>query len=51
VWPDLATTTAARDRVRSICLHARKIRKVLTTTASDELETRRRGLVMTQGRS
>ena len=36
VWLGPAATTAARDGVRSICLHATKIRKVLTTTASDE---------------
>jgi hypothetical protein len=32
----LAATTVARDGARSIYLHAMKIRKVLTATASDE---------------
>jgi hypothetical protein len=36
VWPGLAATTAARDGARFIYLHATKIRKVLTATASDE---------------
>jgi hypothetical protein len=35
VWPGLAATMAARDGARSICLHATKIRKVLTATARD----------------
>ena len=35
-WPGLAATTAARDGARFICLHATKIRKVLTATANDE---------------
>jgi hypothetical protein len=38
VWPGLAATKAARDGARSIYLHVTKIRKVLTTTASDEPE-------------
>jgi hypothetical protein len=36
MWPGLAATTVARDEARSICLHAMKIRKVLTATTSDE---------------
>lgn len=36
VWLDLAATTAAQDGGRSICLHAMKMRKVLTATASKE---------------
>ena len=36
MWLGLATSLAARDGAKSICLHATKIRKVLTATPSDE---------------
>jgi len=35
-WLGLAATMAARDRARSIFLHATKIRKVLTVITNDE---------------